>query len=280
MAAGREHGQAYASQALVPCYWPRPMPRISGSAMPTGVHLSDGRVRSSTDFELFLAGLTIMALAAAAAVAAFVLLWGLEAVLPVPLTGLLIGALPGDLAAQYAPWNVLTNLLAFFVFLAVLRLSPLAGYHAAEHMTVAAIERFGYLDPEQVKTMPRAHPRCGTTLLAGLLPALLIAAPLGSRHPALAGVVLVGGWLVRRPVGYFLQQYFTTKPPTRKQLEMGLRSGQRILAGLAQGPRPPGSPAQRLWQRGFLQMAAGAILALWVESLVYEHLHLWLDWTR
>ncbi|MBC7289653.1 MAG: DUF1385 domain-containing protein, partial [Armatimonadetes bacterium] len=240
------------ADSLIPSYWPTPAPRISGTAMPTGVHLSDGWSRTSSNFELFLTGLAIMGLAAIAAVLSYIVVWVLDGFTSAPLTALMLGAVTGPVSPDLAYWQAAVNLIMFGSFLAVLRLSPLSGYHAAEHMTVAAIEKFGRLDPDLVAQMPRAHPRCGTTLLAGFLPALLVGFPLWDAQPVAAAVIVVAGWLVREKVGYVLQQYLTTKKPSRRQLEAGLRAGQRVLSKA--GRHPPTSPAFRVWQRGFIQM--------------------------
>lgn len=266
------------AKRFVPSYWPRPEPRISGTAMPTGVHLCDGRVRTSTNLELVLTGAAIMALGAVSAVVAYLVVWIMDGYTPVPTSALLLGVVEQPIPAKYAYWQVALNLILFGCFLVVLRLSPLSGYHAAEHMTVSAIERFGRVDPDQVRQMPRAHPRCGTTLLAGLLPALLIAAPLCALRPELAALIAIVGWTTRAQVGWALQHYLTTKHPTPRQLEAGLRAGRKILEGQGSGPVRPQSPAERLWQRGLLQMVAGVIAAMYVIEWVYERLHLWLDW--
>ena len=47
------------------------------------------------------------------------------------------------------------NLLALTLFLLLMRVSRLAGYHAAEHQTVHAMERNETLVPEIVCRMPR-----------------------------------------------------------------------------------------------------------------------------
>jgi uncharacterized protein YqhQ len=259
-----------------PEYWPRP-PRISGTAMPTGVHLSAGYVRTSRDWELVATGLAVMGLAAVAAVLSFFVVWLLDATTPAPTVGILLGVLSGNVPAYYAYWQVLINLVAALTFLVVLRFSPLAGYHAAEHMTVTCIERLGRLDPEQVRHMPRAHPRCGTSLLAGVLPIFLIAVPLLSVNKELAALVVIVGWVLRDRTGIFLQQVFTTRPPSRKQLEAGIRAGERLLALMRQERPKPLSPAQRLWRRGFPQMAAGAIAGMWFLGWLLDNIHVFLD---
>ena len=268
-------GEPARTYNLMPPFWPQPAPRISGTAMPTGVHLSDGWSRTSSNLELVLTGLAIMGLGAVSAVISYLIVWVIDGFTPVPLTALMLGLPLSPAPAHYAYWQAAVNLIMFGTFLVVLRLSPLAGYHAAEHMTVTAIERFGRVDPQIVAQMPRAHPRCGTTLLAGFLPALLVGAPLWDVHPEIAALIILVGWLARDKVGWVLQQYLTTKKPTPRQLEAGIRAGQRILAERAR--RRPTSPAHRIWQRGFVQMIAGVLLAMLILGHIYENLHVWLD---
>lgn len=262
--------------AAIPDYWPRP-PRISGTAMVTGVHLSTGYVRTSRDWELVATGLAVMGLAGVAAVLAFLVVWLLDGATPAPTVGILLGVLSGAVPVHYAYWQVLVNIVVAITFLVVLRLSPLAGYHAAEHMTVTCIERLGRLDPDQVPHMPRAHPRCGTSLLAGILPIFLIAVPLLSVNKELAALVVIVGWVLRDRTGLILQQVFTTKPPSRKQLLAGIRAGEKLLALIGRERPRPLSPAQRLWRRGFPQMAAGAVAGMWLLARLLDNLHVFLD---
>jgi len=246
--------------------------------MPTGVHLSDGWTRTSSNWELFLTGIAIMGLGAVSMVVAYLLVWILDGYTEAPAVALLMGLVATPELPRYAYVQTGINLLVFTCFLIVLHLSPMSGYHAAEHMTVTAIERFGRLDPDLVRQMPRAHARCGTTLLAGILPALLISASLWPVHPEISAPIAVLGWTMRQPVGWALQQYLTTKPPTPRQLEAGLRAGRAILEAHKKRAHKPQSPAESLWSRGMLQMAAGVVVAMYILGLVYDKLHLWLDW--
>lgn len=260
----------------LPAYWPRPRMRISGTAMPTGVCLSTGWVRTATDWELVLTGLAIMGLAGVSGVVSFVIIWLLGGSTHVPLVGILLGAV-GNLREGWVLWQIAANLILFAVFLVILRLSPLAGFHAAEHMTVTCIERLGRVDPEQVRWMPRAHPRCGTSLLAGVVPLFLISFPMWDVSPGLALLVFIVGWLGRDFTGYWIQQIFTTKPPSPKQLQAGLRSGQRLLAMAEKEGTPPISPAQWAWRRGLPQMAFGAIAGIYILNWIVNNLPMVLD---
>jgi len=261
-----------------PAYAPAP-PRISGTAMPHGVFLSTGTASTASAPSLVLTGFAIVALGGLSLVPTYIVAWLLEQVVGVPLASvaLQIGG-PAD------PWTsalarVVVNVLSFFTFLVVLRASPLAGYHAAEHMTVHAIEHFGLEGWQQhVPSMPRAHMRCGSNLLSGVLPAMLVGAPLISVAAPLALLVAVLGWLGRHRLGFALQQWFTTKPPTPRQLAAGIGSGERLMRQWLADPTPALSRAKRLWLRGMPQMVAGLAMAVWLLEPLAERLHVWLDW--
>jgi uncharacterized protein YqhQ len=125
--------------------------------------------------------------------------------------------------------------------------------------------------------MPRAHPRCGTVLLFGVLPALLIAYPLLWTNPLAAMVVALVGWMLRYRVGYFIQQYFTTKPPTPRQLKAGMDAGRKLMALYTSDPDRRVSVARSIWTRGLPQMIAGVIAGQYLLGLILNHLHVLLD---
>jgi hypothetical protein len=255
------------------------VPRLSGLAMPGAVFLSSGTARTGSDVRLFLTGVAIISLGGLASAVAYIVTWFLSTLLPgLPLPALLLHvALPGEMP-HYALWQAGLQVLVFVCFLLVLRASPLAGYHAAEHMTVACIETYGDVVEEWVRRMPRAHKRCGTNLLAGVIPAMLVGLPLLSYNLMAAGAVAVLGWAYRMQIGYVIQQYFTTKPPSDKQLAAGIAAGRRIMHLWRTNPDPPLTSLQRIWYRGFVQMLAGALAGSWLIGFLFDHLHIWLDW--
>ena len=255
----------------------RPLPRISGSAMPTGVHMSSGVVSTSSSLALLTTGLSIALMGSAAMVLTYLVTWAAEQLWSVPLvpTLLQLTRLPDN--GEGAAIEVGLNVLMLLCFLTVMRLSPLAGYHAAEHKVIAAIERFGEPTLEHARAMPRAHRRCGSNLLAGVLPLLLVGIPLFRYFPMAAGIIIILGWMFRFQTGYLVQQIFATKEPTEKQLQAGLRAGQEIMAAWRAEPFKRVPPLVSLWRRGFVQMFAGVLAGMWLIQLAYDHLHLFLD---
>lgn len=254
--------------------------------MPGGVFLSTGTTSTASTWWLILTGFTIVFLGALSLVPTYIMVWTLgQYVRPLQfsLVAVLLNVgIPAD-PLLAAATQILVNTVTFVSFLILLRLSPLAGYHAAEHMTVNAIERYGVYGWEPyVSQMPRAHPRCGSNLLAGIIPIMLVAVPLFTIDPVLGpilGVLVAGGsWVMRQPIGYFLQRRFTTKQPTAHQLDKGLQAGREVLEQWLADPRPSRILARRIWCRGMPQMLIGVICAVYAVQRIADQLPLWLDW--
>ena len=156
------------------------------------------------------------------------------------------------------------------------RLTPMAGIHAAEHQTVWAIERGLALTPESVERMPRAHPRCGTNLmaLAGLMTIMLQHSPSFSSWNIL--ITLLFTFLLWRRFGTFLQEYFTTRPATLNQIESGIKAGREIIEKYQAQPRALPPLAQRLFNSGILLSGAGMFLGLFVFEFVLDFAAHWI----
>ena len=166
-------------------------------------------------------------------------------------------------------------LLQIFLFLSLLRLTPLAGYHAAEHQTVNAIEQGEPLTVERVLAMSRFHPRCGTNLMALFITADLMLRFGSPLFPIWGGVALltIGFilFLVWRPLGKFLQLAFTTRPPTKKQVLSGVHAGEELLTLYHRCPDHSASFLQKVWNMGIVQIIVG-----WAVGF-YPFLYL-IDW--
>jgi hypothetical protein len=242
------------------------------------VHLSTGTYGTAAWWLLLLSGVGIAVMLGCGVALTFVEGWLLDRLLGIGLTGALLGV-PAAGASSLAPYaSAAVPVLSFANFLVVLRLSPLSGYHAAEHKVVAAIEARGDITWDDVLARPRAHPRCGTVLLLGILPAVLIAYPLLWTNPLAALSVAAAGWLLRYHVGYFIQQHFTTKAPTPAQLRAGIEAGRKLLHLWRLSPGRQVTAAVGLWNRGLPQMLGGVIIGQHLLAFVSQHLHLWLDW--
>lgn len=252
-------------------------PRISGTALLSGLHLATGNYGTAPWWQLFVSGLGIVGALSAALVLTYLELCAIDHFAHTSFALSLLGTSDEMGAGVLGYMQIALQLLPLVNFLVVLRMSPLSGYHAAEHKVVSAVERFGDLRYDDVVEMPRAHPRCGTVLLFGVIPTLLIAWPLFSRNPIAAVAVALIGWSLRYRVGYFIQQYLTTKPPTPHQLRTGIAAGQKLLASWQSNPDRQVSIARNIWTRGLPQMIGGVIVGQYLLVAIYQNLHRWLD---
>lgn len=242
-------------------------PMVAGMATPLGVYLTTGAVSGGTgNAGLFLSGVSLSVMIILSAVIVDLLQRGFSM-----LTGIDVARLLASPPLTYTP-NIydiafyLTTALTIVVFFVLMRVSPLAGYHAAEHMTVHAIESGEVLDPEFVGRMPRVHPRCGTNLLAAAGVFVILTTKMSSSVGVLlALVVVVIGW---RAVGSWLQYFVTTKEPSARQLASGIAAGRQLLDRYQEEPNRIPSPFERIWNVGFLQTAAGMVTVLYLAQLV------------
>ncbi len=237
-------------------------PTVGGMATPLGVYLTTGSISGGAgSFGLYLTGISL----------------GIMMIIAKVLGDRLMAKL--DLLSAHAPLAVrraLTSLsateiisavISIGIMLMLLRLSPLAGYHAAEHMTVHAIEHGEDLNPEIVRRMPRVHPRCGTNILAALSVFLLITAQFKDSEIAVLIAVLVV-ILGRKALGDWMQAVFTTKPPSDRQLKNGIAAGDQIIRRYHEHPNRQVYGFARIWNMGFLQAAAGMTTVLYAVYLI------------
>jgi CBS domain-containing protein len=220
--------------------------KIGGMATPLGVYLTTGHLTAGAGFwGLFLNGfgLTVMNF------------------------GILLAFQRLEQAMGWRVPEPLEAAAALTLFLVALRLSPLAGFHAAEHQTVNAIEQGEPLDVESVSGMPREHPRCGTNLVALLFAAQLLL-PLLAAEPLWLLPTLAALWVTWRRVGGWLQRVFTTKPPRRYQLLSGLKAGEELMRAYQAQPAFRAGRARRFWNMGLLQILAGGVSAMGLIELL------------
>ncbi|HEY3266764.1 MAG TPA: DUF1385 domain-containing protein [Armatimonadota bacterium] len=241
---GRFVGTVGRSDLLAALYRRRRPASVGGMATPLGVYLSDGTVRGGVgDGALMLTGLYLF--------------------IGSMVSGALsIGAATVWHAAsldRYVPASNVTPVVFLIAFALWFRLSWVAGYHAAEHQTVHAIERNEPLTVERVARMPRPHPRCGTNLMVLFY---LFAALVAILH---VDDVLAGAFslVAYRFFGHWVQLHVTTRPASRRQLEAGIRAGEEVLERYQNGAPPRRFPGlNRLWNMGLAQVALGSMLPM------------------
>ncbi|MCC6485835.1 MAG: DUF1385 domain-containing protein [Armatimonadetes bacterium] len=235
-------------------------PTVGGLATPLGVHLTCGSQRGGVgDFALMLTGAMFGLLGVLGGALYWLLAWAVQRWSGQPVYSALLSPPIG----VPNPYDAPLYLQAFVQALAVLvgiRLSRVAGYHAAEHQTVHAIEQGEGLDYESVRRMPRVHPRCGTNLMvaASIFTLLLMLFP----SPAVvfvAIIIVLVGW---RTIGGWMQQYITTRPATKEQIASGIKAGEELLRNYRDeviGIRPI---SNRFWNVGFPQVLLGLMAVM------------------
>jgi hypothetical protein len=226
-------------------------PRIGGLATPLGVYMTSGVHSSGAGVKGLWATGVMFALFAVLIEWSFMVFYsGLAAVWP-------------DVEKlNFVSMTLLQMSFMFLFTLSLIRFTPIAGLHAAEHMTINAIENGLALTEENVRRQPREHLRCGTNLMV-----ILISAQIGwfSLESLRLQISMVGAflylsvWIVLvslywRKVGLWLQRHFTTRTPTTAQLVSGIKAGQELLEKYKQAPHKPPNFFQKIWGAGFFQM--------------------------
>ncbi|MER3473943.1 MAG: hypothetical protein C4335_07895 [Armatimonadota bacterium] len=244
-------------------------PMVGGMATPLGVYLTGGGVRAGAgNLGLFLTGVLLMVLNILAMVLVYFGMRWIQQHTGIPLYAMLLSPVASWL--DWQDWvGMLLRAMPILLFLLFVRLSPIAGIHAAEHMTVHAIERGEPLELEYVRRMPRVHPRCGTNLAAGAMIFLTLAnLNTGIYRDITLLVAFVTTLLTWRPLGNFLQALFTTRPPTERQLRNGIEAGKQLLQRYQMQGYRPLTIHERIWNMGILQIAAGMMVVWWALDLL------------
>ncbi|MDD3150974.1 MAG: DUF1385 domain-containing protein [Candidatus Gastranaerophilales bacterium] len=229
---------------------------LGGLATPIGVYLTDGIHQAGTKSRgLFLTGITL---------GFFVLIIQNFA----------------DFILDFVQIPMfLAILVEIFIFLSVLRITPLVRIHAAEHMTINAIEKGLPLNVETVRMQSPIHKRCGTNLmvlLVGIQVLLLILYEIPFlQSPILQFLFIMFGFLFIfsnwKNAGMWLQKYFTTAKPSDKQIENGIKAGKEILEIHKNDVRPK-SPnlIQKIWNMGIFQILIGFFIVLYGFDFLYN----------
>lgn len=235
---------------------PMALPTLGGMATPIGVYLTTGAVSAGASHAaLVLTGLCFFGVQTTLLIALAVL-------------GDLLPPLPLPTLVRESLELLLTASFTLFGFLGFIRLSPLAGYHAAEHQVVHAIERHAPLLPDVVRFMPRVHPRCGTNLAAAVfllgLGAVLLPL-LGKLAYVASGLLAIAYW---RSLGAWFQEHLTTRPATDAQLAQGIAAAKTLLSRHDAAPYAPLHPLKRLWYSGLPQILLGFLLGVGLLALL------------
>lgn len=241
------------------CLTIRP-PSVGGMATPLGVYLSTGHIRAgASDLGLVLTGVVMMLMMLAATWFIFGLAWVLQQWTPLHLWAILHSPAVGVPNWMDTVKFIMLG-MSMPLWMLLIRLMPLSGYHAAEHQVVHAIEQGEPLKPENVMLMPRVHPRCGTNIFGGAILFLMMTQVLPYETAVLIAVfVLIFTW---KTIGGFFQYYVTTKPPNQKQVESGIKAGEGLLELYRKNPSYQVFGWRRIWNTGMPQVMLGASLTM------------------
>lgn len=250
-------------------------PRMGGMATPLGVYLTDGiNGGGAGTLGLVLTGVCLAALSLAAA-------------LVTKFVGDYLAGHGGEtLMLRVDGWMFLhgisnsilhdgSSYVTLLLILIFVRLIPLAGYHAAEHQVVNATERGHPLTVDSVRTMPRVHPRCGTNLVAALTVFLIVMTVSSSyfqgiEEPVILAIVFtLSFW---QPLGSFLQQFFTTRPASDKQLRSGIAAAEDLMRNYRSDVSRKGTPYLRIWRMGLAQVIAGYLIVILPLSAIAQYI--------
>lgn len=237
-------------------------PLIGGMATPFGVYLTTGSAYGGVrQLLLVTTGMAMFSMLVLANV---------------------IGLFSLDFAVNHGLSEKAANEIAgpfiLVLFALQMRLAPLSGIHAAEHKVVHAIERGEELTPEIVRRMPRVHPRCGTNIAVGLSIFIGVVSAFPDKVPleykVLPALLITAAFW--RPLGSLAQYWVTTRPPSNKHIQMGIRAGKELLERyqVARVARP--NIFMRLLNSGLFHVVAGSLIAYGLLYLVALVFHL--DW--
>lgn len=245
---------------------------VGGMATPLGVYLTTGTHNGGAGhFGLFLTGVSLRLMMAIAGLVVV----GIYALVQ-KITGIHLDAMMAStpLTTGFSVLDIplyISSILIVAIFLLILRISPLSGYHAAEHMTVHAIEMGEELIPGIVRYMPRVHPRCGSNILAIAGVFMIISSVLGGEIAVMAALlVIILGW---RKIGGLLQSLITTAPPNDKQLASGIKAGREVMEKYQDNPVQQATGFARILNMGFLQTLFGMAAMQLIISLILHFLN-------
>jgi len=232
-------------------------PTVGGMATPLGVWLTDGVLEGGASrVGLFLSGATISAFLAFSQIALYFIARAIN-----PACGI-ASTESGLLNLAFVVVQSLLLLLCF-------RLTPLSGIHAAEHQTVHALERGLPLTIENVRKMPRAHPRCGTNLMVMIGLFLIVVTHLPSLQPEWIAVAWAVVFFTWRSVGEAIQTIFTTRPASDKQIQSGINAANEVMRAYQAQPFAYSPSPFRVLNRGMVfALAGGFVVANIMQTLL------------
>lgn len=257
---------AYLTKSLRP-------PSVAGMATPLGVYLTTGSHSAGAgSLGLFLTGFVLGSLITFSELFVKLIEETINILTHRHFEQFLTSHYIQEIGSAYGIYMIFVAVLTSLITLLLLKWSPLSGYHAAEHMTVHAMESGEELTPELVAYQPRVHPRCGTNILAAASIFVILTSFAGNNVAVLFALLVVFfGW---RKIGGLMQHFFTTNTPNAEQLKNGVDAGKELIDKFMARPNLQLTGFARILNMGFLQTAAGMASALYIYSLIGKLLHI------
>ena len=164
--------------------------------------------------------------------------------------------------------GALNSAIKLLIFLVLFKISPISQIHASEHKVINAIEKGLPLKFETVKMQSSIHKRCGTNLLvlflgiaftfyvtSVLLPKIWILRFL------ISFVLLLFLFSYWKQIGFKIQEYFTTREPSDKQLISAIEVGEELLKVYKKEPKDKDiSLLSLIYTSGIIQIVVSFLL--------------------
>ena len=248
-------------------------PSVAGMATPLGVYLTTGSHSAGAgNLGLFLTGVVLASFITISKLTVNLLDETVNVLTNRHLEQYLTTHFIPGFGSAYGIYLIFVALVTALITLSLLRWSPLSGFHAAEHMTVHAMEIGEELTTELVALQPRVHPRCGTNILAAASVFIILTSIAGSDTAVLFALLAVFlGW---RKIGGMMQHFITTKNPDPDQLDNGVEAGKELISKFMARPNYQSEGFARVMNMGFIQTASGMGAALLIYNLIGRLLHI------
>jgi predicted transcriptional regulator len=172
--------------------------------------------------------------------------------------------------------NFWASILKLFMFLVFFKIFPISQIHASEHKVINAIEKGLPLDVKTVQKQSRIHIRCGTNLLVlffGISTIFYITNILIPKiwllRFMISFLLLIGLFSYWKQIGFKIQQFFTTREPTDKQVEKAIKVAEELLQVSKNDPQDKNINLLTLiYTSGFLQIIISFLVFMNILSLI------------
>lgn len=176
--------------------------------------------------------------------------------------------------------DFIASILKLFMFLVFFKISPLSQIHASEHKVINTIEKGLPLDVATVQRQSRIHIRCGTNLVVLFFGISLVFYITNILIPKIwllrfliSFLLLVGLFSYWKQIGYKVQEFFTTREPTDKQVEKAIKVGEDLIQASKNEPQDKNINLLTLiYTSGTVQIVISFLVFMNILSLILYHM--------